>query len=562
MPDPVDKEACYEPLERMRVVTDNLFKYMDLYCSTGSWQHCFSAFQLPNALSGKKRASRSSDAALQEKVKGLLEKLFTTAGFNPGAALQQFLRLLPSAESHFSQGACEKDAWCRASSEFPELELGRAAVSLYVVCMHTTGNIERSLKDVAAQHTAGRGSMLGCTLDDIMQVNLHSPPFETIASQFVCASGKREIAPQGSYLPYVLKAYKESFSGRAWRRSPKKRRDVGLKRNVDRLAEKRSQRGAPEPESVRLMVRDAEVDRECGKNRGQLKRSYVGGPIPKQTDAYVTDSVAAKRAKLDEMAVSRRSTECLPTRLEAKPSAVKLQSEQRWGHAKNDGVDILGRPARKGSQPMLFCPQALANESAVLLLSRRGWTPCHDWKALPATLRANKAAMFITASIFDNTLHADPIAIFCQVVGGYLTSSQWLAQSVVESKTVSRPRGFGFSGLLRKDCVLCWGPRVVSTPALKTVVDALGNLCKDSACKMKIADSVTDMKRHFKRHLKKHGDKAKPWKRCHIIALDVVEAKSLRQSVGDKYQNMVVDLPSFLRLHGNTKSSSVCPGQW
>ena len=42
-----------------------------------------------------------------------------------------------------------RQAWSAASAEFPELALARDAVSLYLGCGHSAGNVERLLKLVA-----------------------------------------------------------------------------------------------------------------------------------------------------------------------------------------------------------------------------------------------------------------------------------------------------------------------------------------------------------------------------------------------------------------------------
>ena len=92
-----------------------------------SWHRTFKAFKLPSPCSNRK-----SDRASQEQIKGMLVRLFEGAGYEEaarGRMWSQWLRLLPAAEASFQAGLTSRQAWARASRDFPELPHGRDAVN-------------------------------------------------------------------------------------------------------------------------------------------------------------------------------------------------------------------------------------------------------------------------------------------------------------------------------------------------------------------------------------------------------------------------------------------------
>ena len=76
----------------------------------------------------------------------MLLRLFDGAGYDQAARTtmwSQWLRLLPAAEAGHRSGLTFRQAWARASREYPELPHGRDAVNLYIGSVHTTGETER-----------------------------------------------------------------------------------------------------------------------------------------------------------------------------------------------------------------------------------------------------------------------------------------------------------------------------------------------------------------------------------------------------------------------------------
>ena len=144
---------------------------------------------------------------------------------NPEESMEQVVKLLPYAEKHSREGLPHRNAWAAASLEFPHLLLARDAVSLYLGCGHSTGNVERCLKLVAL-HEHIRSSDF---VKDILYCT-QAPQVTDVSFVSREPGGSRMITPKGTYLPRLLKAYGKTFGGRRWKGGPEARRDKGVAR--------------------------------------------------------------------------------------------------------------------------------------------------------------------------------------------------------------------------------------------------------------------------------------------------------------------------------------------
>ena len=95
-------------------------------------------------------------------------KLLALGGLQDTHVYQELLALLPSAEAHRQAGATIREAWARASADFPELVAGRQGVTVLLGAYHTTGNLERMFRSIPAQERQDRAHMLGTTLEILL----------------------------------------------------------------------------------------------------------------------------------------------------------------------------------------------------------------------------------------------------------------------------------------------------------------------------------------------------------------------------------------------------------
>ena len=225
----------FEPLDRMRAIVGNIEAALRAAFPKNSWHRTFKAFKLPSPCSNRK-----GDRASQEQTKGMLARLFEGAGYDDaarGKMWSEWLRLLPAAEASFQAGLTSRQAWARASRDFPELPHGRDAVNLFLGCVHTIGETERFLKVLAGQNDGERATQLSETLNDLLVVHRHAPPLEEVSVEVrqPGLTGK-SVQAKGTYLARVCKIYKEHFShGRRFRKARKQRRDKGTQRDEKKL---------------------------------------------------------------------------------------------------------------------------------------------------------------------------------------------------------------------------------------------------------------------------------------------------------------------------------------
>jgi hypothetical protein len=87
--------------------------------------------------------------------------------------------------------------------------------------------------------------MLGATMEDLL-VAQQAPQVEDIAT---CTGGS--ICPRGPYLPAVVRKYMQTFGAKpaGQKLHVKPRRDLGIAKDPEKLAQQRAARGAAETEA-------------------------------------------------------------------------------------------------------------------------------------------------------------------------------------------------------------------------------------------------------------------------------------------------------------------------
>ena len=233
LPPPQDRTALFDPLQRVRAIVRNIFAGISAALPSNSWQWTLSHFALPCQWGGMHKPSAVPHDLRDEfaSAKTDLLNFFRQGGHNtPEETFSQVRRLILVAEKFHKQGVSPRLAWAMAFQDFAELCHARDAISMLLAALHSTGNVERALKDVALQYTPERASLVGGTVNDLVIVDIHAPKVEDIASKADIPGSTSKICPKGDYMDKILNAYRKIFGGRPWSRKPKIRRDKNISR--------------------------------------------------------------------------------------------------------------------------------------------------------------------------------------------------------------------------------------------------------------------------------------------------------------------------------------------
>ena len=150
--DPETRGRMRKALQHVQGVVKNIKELFKVYRSEDSWLAMFTAFRLP------------SPPGCTEK----LQRIIAEAKLQQPKALLEWQRLLPRAEALQKAGCSTREAWGRASAEFPEFKAGRSLVELFLVWKTSTGNVERRFRAYGEVMTPQRASLLDSTAETLM----------------------------------------------------------------------------------------------------------------------------------------------------------------------------------------------------------------------------------------------------------------------------------------------------------------------------------------------------------------------------------------------------------
>ena len=531
-----------------------------------SWHRTFKAFKLPSPCSNRK-----SDRASQEQIKGMLVRLFEGAGYEEaarGKMWSQWLRLLPAAEASFQAGLTSRQAWARASRDFPELPHGRDAVNLFLGCVHTTGETERFLKVLAGQNDGERATQLSETLNDLLVVHRHAPPLEEVSVEVrqPGLTGK-SVQAKGTYLPRVCKTYKEHFShGRRFRKARKQRRDKGTQRDEKKLEKMRVARGAPEPEAVFYRKRDRQVDaamKLAPQERAQkLRRTALGAVVvPVDTDLFVGDSVKAARAQAAERERRKEAA------IEATHAAGKAGGEIAMGRRVKPG--LTGSAGSSQTRWAKELPGDVREDSSAkrdvkkgqlvlledkdvkwpsLLSHDCGWEVCHKWptwlkNAFTRSANLGGPEGYKRRSIVQRRSDDNSTTALCgRLVGGFLTTAPQVVRSQYSRNQAAQ--GVWYKGVACGGQMTLWlSPELQRDDALKVPLECLEALYKCGKTQLSLVTDLGKLQRDYKTYQEEKGTRSKPWARFAALVADEAECN---QRTSPQFPRLVRTFRSWL----------------
>jgi len=542
---PTDKKDFFEPLHRMRVIVGNIEANARAVFPANSWMRTFRAWKLPSSLS-----SRGASPEARKEVKRQLLRLFEGAGYEKDRCKEMFcevVSLLPAAEAGARLGLTCRQAWAKASRDYPERVLGRDAVNLLLGCVHTTGETERFLKVLAEQNDGERGLQGGETLNGILQVCRHSPPVEEISLE---VTDLKKVRPRGTYLPRVTKAYKQLFSGgKRLLKARKVRRDKNVKRDQQKLERQRVKRGAPEPEIAFYRRRDRQVEEVVNlpqdERAQKLRRTALGAvPVPAEKGLFVTDAIKDVRAKAAERERKKMenieqthavgSTGSAP-KAKAKAKAKSGLTGSRWRRElKEEDAHADCTATRDTKKGQLVLLENKEVKWPTLLSHGTGWWVCHTWPGwLKQALERSSSLggrfghlkrTIVLKDVHDGTVDRNCTALCGRLVGGFLTTEQQVTRS---QRSRSAPaQGVWYTGVAHGGPVCLWlSPKLLENKALEPALECLKALCGLEESTLREESSLAKIQRNYRKHKAEKGTRSKPWKQFAALVDDDVEQK-------------------------------------
>ena len=165
------RDAVKAALRRVQTIVANAKENMKLYRPEHSWLHAFTAFRLPSPLS-------ATDAGATEaatEAEACLRRICQDASLSKQKAIAQLRQMLKRAEWHQRDGCTTRQAWGRAAAEWPELNIGRRLVELFLVWKTSSGNLERRFRRFAEVHCPERARLLDTSVEECSLVD-QAPP--------------------------------------------------------------------------------------------------------------------------------------------------------------------------------------------------------------------------------------------------------------------------------------------------------------------------------------------------------------------------------------------------
>jgi len=285
-------------LRTMQELVANMKEYMAVYRNPTGWLNKFAAMALPSPLTAQ-RGTAFAAVAKQEQIAkkadeclANLETIRAAASVGPDAvnklgpdAVKELRRILPRAEWHAARGCNARQAWGRASMEFPELTEARVMVEAFLIFKSSTGDVERRFRVYTEQNTSERAQLLDVTVEALLCCE-QAPPSAALREGISNGVG----APAHTYLTKLCKLHHLRDPRLRRPNRHKSRRDAGCERGEADANEKRERRGEPISESAfnRKRARAIEDVMQMSpdtRKRMRLRGEFGAAPVPRDVAA-------------------------------------------------------------------------------------------------------------------------------------------------------------------------------------------------------------------------------------------------------------------------------------
>lgn len=587
-----EDSILWEPLHRIRSVLTTLKGFLDVYRPEHSWQNKFQVFSLPSPLGTTKRYREMPATDLQElrgKVKNDFGSIVSALDLDKEAAFAEFLKLLPFAEAHRKAGCSMQESWAQASKDWPELKLGRLAVTAMVGAVHSTGDVERQFREVVVQERKDRAHMLDCTLESLLLAN-QAPDVEELASRVPQPDGSVKLCAKGSFMPEVAQAYTNRWNnGRDHHKKRKTRRDKGVPRNLEEQRKRREEAGQPKREVDVLRDREKAItgllQQDVAERKKLAQASVFKGrqAIPEENPAVLAELESERLHKIREQA-AKRARQLHEQATQAKPSISQAQAVTARAAPTELVAAASSSSTSKRKQEDRNCPEQ-GSKPKQARWATKGDRAKHADSVIPSFAlvpdddrlrRACKSAGFqvktdvlsflptcclpkaqgppkvplVVVSNLSQGIEDIP-GLVCRLVGGFLCSSKSLLAGApygvqFQSLLTSQPRIVAISDKLRQEL-----------PQLPAI---LGAAARAPASQLEFV-SQDEVKKRRAAYIKKNGAQSRPWKSMRI-ALTASEWSSLPSRSRNSLPGIYNGWSEFLVFLSAADREAKPPGYW
>lgn len=426
--------------------------------------------------------------------------------------------------------------------------MARQLVELYLACAHSTGDVERCLKEVAFQHSALRSCMLPDTVEHTLLVAVHAPPITEILER-KDGPGGTELIPKGRFLIRILQAYKLRFGEKVCARQPRKRRDAGMKRDLADSKRRRMAAGRPQPEAEFLREQGAALDKLVRRMRPEaeraaiLGRSLLGPAIPAEGAVRIPGpqpSAPAVDPRPRPEDAPAPPTPAHPVDLSRAPAA------RPWGTGDGDGSEAR-RHGLRVQDCFVHLSGCVGEPTAAEVRRKLGTQQIGAHRGSLADAARYEAAhkVYIVKNVSDSINEA--VGLACKLTGGFLVAAADFLPAVrggVVGALKFKPAATGQMALyLTRKC----------RQAFPEEVRVLSSVCA-SVVGWRELDRRSEATSAYREYKAERGQRSKPWLRYRVIT--AIEEVDDHQDLPRLAQSMV----AFTRDIANCDRTGVL--QW
>ena len=219
-----------------------------------------------------------------------------------------------------------------------------------------------------------------------------------------------------------------------------------------------------------------------------------------------------------------------------------------------------------------ICFEGHPNRNFEDVLIRRDFHLEFKWHAMTKKILAGKVkaenVIFAVTRLNGDAFAKNDMAIACCVLGGVLTSAQWLVDAT-RAKPPEHPEGIRYSGIQRdKKQHKTSGPLAIGVSAAmkeqrNQMCLFLKELAQKTRYKVVFAEEVDEVKASWARYVRARGTRSRPAGSHVVIAVDDADRKAViaRSDLTAGQEAMVQTLPAFLQKFSHA-SRAKCPGRW
>ena len=553
-------------LNRMRRIVHVVRLLCGAYRPKNAWVHELRAFRLPSPLSmgeGPADAGDGDMARHRAECEQSLSRIFGEGRLPPEATIKELKRLLPFAEAHARHGASTRQAWARASADFPEFALARQGVELLLIARPSTSNVERKFRSVPVQERRDRLQLLDTTLETLL-IGDQAP----LPDQLARTSGG-ELTPIGSYLPEAMKLYERTFGKSfASKQVTKRRRDAGVPRGAG-LEEKRPRPDGPQTEASFIRAREAAIARVVRAGASERERiasrsSLTGAPIP---SAPVEETIGFRgacdqllgRAAAEENRQLSHSTLAAAARKNLRANLDKAATSEpaaQWA----DRARPAAAPLKAGV--VLVSPRA---QKCVELARAKHFRVCHDpaqflESAMRERARAPGKGHVVIVALAERSDFAFASRLACGLVGAFRTDAKSSSEGRGRQRAGRGPLGALYVCKVR-------GPGPAATlaiselardvfPLVRAVLESAAALAS-SRVKFSSAEAAA---KHYIEEKRKRGQQSRPWTSVRVLVTEA-EFATISKGCAQKYKGLYNHPEDFIDFL-SAATSGDCPGNW